>query len=119
MVVESVSILAIIFLILILFLREKRYEYARTAGILTLLPAGYLLGYLFSYLAYSLCGFSGGELLLIFTLIGVLSSGLMIGLMGYHIKRVRLRIAYCLINGLFIAVVGILMIFDTLYGMIE
>ncbi len=118
MVVESVAILAVIILILILFLREKRYEYARTAGILAILPISYLIGYLIEYLAYTMQCLLNGELLLIFTLIGVLSTGLMIGLMGYKIKRIRLRVLYCSINGLFIAIVGILMIFDTLNKMI-
>lgn len=118
MIVESIAILVVIILILILFLREKRYEYAQTVGILAILPISYLIGYLIEYLAYNMDVALNGELLLIFTLVGVLSAGLMIGLMGYKIKRIRLRVLYCSINGLFIVIVGILMIFDTLNKMI-
>lgn len=118
MIVESVAILLIIFLILIIFLREKQYDYARTAGILMLLPGSYLIGYLLTYFSSCLFGFGGSQILLVVNLLGILSSGLLIGVMACYIKRKRLRVVYCVTNGLYIAVIGVLMIFNTLYGIL-
>lgn len=115
MIVESISILVILFLMLVIFLREHRYEYARTSGILMILPGSYLVSYFIGFAVYRLLGTAPrANILLIGIIIGLIAACMLVGLMVYHIRKPKLKLAYACTNGLFLLILGILMLFDTL-----
>lgn len=115
MIVESFAMSVIILLILFIFVREKRFEYAKTAGILLILPGSYLVGIFASIGFYKLFSINRNYVVLLGTIMGLIASCLLIGLMAYHIKKSNLKLAYIFINGIFILVIGIIMIFDTIF----
>lgn len=114
MVVESISMIIILTLIMFIFLREKRFEYAKTTAILLILPASYLLGVFLSYAFNIMFDVLRNNVVLLFSILGIIATCILIGLMAYHIKNGRLRCVYVLINGIFILIIGIVMIFDTI-----
>ena len=114
MVVESISISVIIFLILLIFIREKRLEYAKTAGILLILPGSYLISFFISFAFNRFFDLNRNDIVLIGSIIGLIASCLLIGFIAYKIKKNNLRLLYCLTNGVFILVLGLIMIFDTI-----
>lgn len=115
MIVESVAILVILFLMLMIFLREQRYEYARTAGILMILPGSYLVSYAIGFSVYRLIGSAPrANILLIGIIIGLIAACILVGLMIYHIRKPKLKLAYACTNGLFLLILGVMMLFDTL-----
>lgn len=109
MFVESIAIIVVILLIFIIFLREHRIEYAKTAAILTILPASYALSYFISYAINKLFSVDSTYIIFYGIIIGLILTSILIGCMAYAINQKKLRIIYVSMNGLFILILTIIM----------
>ena len=109
MFVESIAIIVVILLIFIIFLREHRIEYAKTAAILTILPVSYALSYFISYLINKLFSINSTYIIFYGILIGLILTCILIGCMAYEINQKKLRVIYVSMNGLFVLILTIIM----------
>lgn len=115
MVVESLCIIVIILLIAFIFLRDKRYEYARSAMMLLIVPVSYLIAYGLSYPLMPLLDCHQSTILIVGIVIGMVAAAIMQGLTGLSIKKQSLRAAYLIMSGLFILVLGLIFIFYSIW----
>ena len=114
MITESIIIIILIAVISGVFLREKRYDYAKSTGILLIVPLTYLLGFALSRPIAILKQVERIDVILIATIIGLIISCILLGLRCISIKQKKLKVAYLMINGMFIGIISLIFIYDTL-----
>lgn len=109
MFVESIAIIVVILLIFIIFLREHRIEYAKTAAILIILPASYALSFFISYIINKLFSINSTYIIFYGIIIGLVLTCILIGCMAYAINQKKLRVIYVSMNGFFVLILTIIM----------
>lgn len=106
---ESIAITVVILLIFIIFLREHRIEYAKTAAILTILPISYAFSYIISYVINKLFSVNSTYIIFYGILIGLILTCILIGCMAHAINQKKLKIIYVSMNGIFVLILTIIM----------
>ena len=112
---EAIAIIVVILLMFIIFLREHRIEYAKTAAILMILPGTYAMSCVISSILSKF--FSVDETYIIFygVIVGLILTCILIGCMAYKIGKKKLRAVYVSMNGLFVLILTAIMLLKVPY----
>ena len=114
MVTEAIIIIILIAVISGVFLREKRYDYAKSTGVLLIMPLAYLFGFALSRPIATLKQVERIDVILVAIIIGLMISCILLGLRCISIKQKKLKLAYLIVNGAFIGIISLIFIYDTL-----
>ena len=112
---ESIAIIVVILLMFIIFLREHRLEYAKTAGILMILPGTYAISCVVASVANRLLSVEQMHIIFYGVIVGLILACILIGCMANKIGKKKLRVLYVSVNGLFVLILTIIMLLKIPY----
>ena len=112
---EAIAIIVVILLIFIIFLREHRIEYAKTAVILMILPGMYALSCVVSSVINKLLSVDETYIIFYGVIVGLILACILIGCMAHKIGKKKLRVVYISMNGLFVLILTIIMLLKIPY----
>lgn len=112
MIVESACIIILILAISVVFMRQRRFDYAKATGILLIVPACNLLAAFISKPLSRLQHVDREDVMIIAIILGLIISCILLGLRCIHIKGKRLRLAYLIVNGVFIGLLSLIFIYN-------
>ena len=91
MVTEAIIIIILIAVISGVFLREKRYDYAKSTGVLLIMPLAYLFGFALSRPIATLKQVERIDVILVAIIIGLMISCILLGLRCISIKQKKAK----------------------------
>ena len=112
MIKESVCIIVLIGIITILFLRDRRTDCAKLTSVLMIVPLSNLLAALLAKPLSSIKNVERLDIRIVGIVLGLIVSCLLLGLFSNHIQKKRFRTVYLAINGLFVAVLSLIFIYN-------
>ncbi|HIZ56827.1 MAG TPA: hypothetical protein H9671_11675 [Firmicutes bacterium] len=115
MLVESIAILCVLLLVVVVFLRAKKYEFAIASITLIIVPVGNVLAILLSYpIARQIPGVETADVAITINVAALILSCMILGFISHRIRTRSARSVYMILTGLFVGILSWLFIFSAL-----